>query len=85
MIVHESNFQMSLLPLNEAHLKLLKDNFEKYFSIEQNATLDANFWILHPFSCDSITTVAEDLISLQSDFGMKAIFEETPSNFRSTY
>ena len=64
---------------------MLQDIFEKYFSIEQNATLDAIFWILHPFSCDSITTEAKDLIALQSDFDMKAIFKEAPSNFRCTY
>ena len=43
MTEHESNFQMQLLPLIEAHLKLLLENFEKYFTAEQNATLDANF------------------------------------------
>ena len=32
--------------------------------------------MLHPFSYDSITT--KDLIDLQSDFGMKALFNETP-------
>ena len=33
---------MQLLPLIEAHLKLLQENFGKYFTAEQNATLDAN-------------------------------------------
>ena len=53
-------------------------NFEKYFIAEQNSTLDANSWMLHPFTYDSITTKIEDLIDLQSDFGMKALFKETP-------
>ena len=65
---------MQLLPLIEAHFKLLQINFETYFTAEQNATLDANSWILHPFTYDSITTKTEDLIDLQSDFGMKALF-----------
>ena len=42
MTEHESNFQMQLLPFIEAHLKLLQENFEKYFTSAQNATLDAN-------------------------------------------
>ena len=45
MTEHESNVQMQLLPLIEAHLKLLQENFEKYFTAEQSATLDANSWI----------------------------------------
>ena len=69
---------MQLLPLIEAHLKLLQENFEKYFSAKQNATLDANSWILHPFACDSITTEIKDSFDLQSDFGIKALFKETP-------
>ena len=56
MTEHGSNFQMQLLPLIEAHLKLLQENFEKYFTAEQNATLDAKSWILHSFTYDSITT-----------------------------
>ena len=68
---------MQLLPLIEAHLKLLQGNFEFYFTAEQNATLDANSWILHPFTYDRITTETEDLIDLQSDFGIKALFKET--------
>ena len=47
---------MQLLPLIEAHLKLLQENFEKYFTAEQNDTLDAKSWILHPFTYDRITT-----------------------------
>ena len=35
------NFQMHFLPLIEAHLELLQENFEKYFTAQQNATLDA--------------------------------------------
>ena len=50
----------------------------KYFTAEQNATLDANSLILHPFTYESISTETEDLIDLQSDFGMKALFKETP-------
>ena len=64
MTEHGSEFQMQLLLLIEAHLKLLQENFEKYFTSEQNATLDANFWILHPFTDDNITTETEDLIDL---------------------
>ena len=45
MTEHGCNFQMQLLPLIEAHLKVLKENFEKYFPAEQDATLDANFRI----------------------------------------
>ena len=78
MTEHEINFQMQLLPRIEAHLKLLEENFEKYFTAEQNATCEANSWILHPFTYDSITTEIEDLIDLQSDYGMKALFKETP-------
>ena len=47
MTEHGSSFQMQLLPLIEANLKLLRENFEKCFTAEQNATLDANSWILH--------------------------------------
>ena len=78
MTEHGSNIQMQLLPLIEAHLKLLQENFEKYFTAEQNASFDVNSWILQPFTYDSITTETEDLIDLQSDFGMKALFKETP-------
>ena len=53
MTEHGSNFQMQLLPLIKAHLKLLHDNFEKYFTAKQNATHDANSWIIHPFIYDS--------------------------------
>ena len=49
MTKHWSNFQMQLLALIEAHLKLLQENVEKYFTAKQNVTLDANSWILHPF------------------------------------
>ena len=57
---------MKLLSLIEARLKLLQENFEKYFAAEQNATLDANSWKTHSFTYryDSITTEAEDLIDL---------------------
>ena len=48
MTKYGSNFQMQMLPLIEAHLKLLQENFEKYFTAEQNATLDANSRTLHP-------------------------------------
>ena len=34
--------------------------------------------MLHPCTYDSITTETEDLIDLQSDFGMKALSKETP-------
>ena len=61
---------MQLLPFIKAHLKLLQENFEKYFTAEQNAALDANSWILNPFK-------TKDLIDLQSDFGIKALFKET--------
>ena len=64
MTEYGSNFLMQMLPLNEAHLKLLLKNFDKYFTAEQNATLDANSWILHPFTYDNITTETEDLIDL---------------------
>ena len=53
---------MQLLPLIEAHLKLLEENFEKYFTAEQNPTVDANSWILHSFTDDSITTETKHLI-----------------------
>ena len=33
---------------------------------------------LHPFTYDSVTTETEDLLDLQSDFGTKALFKETP-------
>ena len=66
---------MKLLSLIEARLKLLQENFEKYFAAEQNATLDANSWKIHSFTYDSITTEAEDLIDLQSDFDLKALFK----------
>ena len=58
-------------------LNCCKENFEKYFSAKENATLDAYSWILHPFTYDSIITETKDLIDLQSDFGMKALFKET--------
>ena len=66
MTEHEINFQMQLLPLIEAHLKLLEENFEKYFTAVQNATCEANSWILHFFTYNSITTETEDLIDIQS-------------------
>ena len=50
----------------------------KYFTADQIVTLDANSWILHSFTYDGITTATKDLIDLQSDFGMKALFKETP-------
>ena len=62
---------MQLLPPIEAHFKLLQENFEKYLTAEQNATLDANSCILHPFTCGCVSTEAEDLFDLQSDFGMR--------------
>ena len=77
MTDHGSNFQMQMLPLIEAHLKLLQENFEKYFNAEQNASLNPNSWILHSFTYDSITTEIEHLINLQANFGMKALFKET--------
>ena len=40
MTEHGSIFQMQLLPVVEAHIKLLQE-FEKYFAAEQNATLEA--------------------------------------------
>ena len=45
-----SNFQIQLIPVIEEHLKMLQENFEKYFTAEQNATLDANSYTLHPFT-----------------------------------
>ena len=77
MTEHWIEFQMQLLTLIEGHFKLLQGNFETYFPAKQNATFDANSSILHPFTNDSITTETEDLIDLQSDFGMKALFKET--------
>ena len=77
MTKHGSNFQMQLLPLIKAHLKLLQKNFEKYFTTEQKATLDANSGILHPF--DSLTTETEDLIKIFNQvLGLKDYFKETP-------
>ena len=70
MTEHEGNFQMQVLPLIEAHLKLLQENFEKYFTAEQNATLDANSRILLSFTYDSITTENKHFIDPQSNFGM---------------
>ena len=64
MTEHRSNFQLQLLPVIKAHLKLLQENFEKYSTAEQNATLDTKFWILYPFGYDSITTKTKDLIDL---------------------
>ena len=69
---------MQLLSLIEARLKLLQENFEKYVTAEQNATLDANSWILHSFTYDGITTETKNLIYLQSDFDIRALFKETP-------
>ena len=37
-----SCFEMQLLPLIDAHLKLLQENFEKYFTAEQNTVLNAD-------------------------------------------
>ena len=71
---HGSTFQQQLIPLIDEHLNLLQENFDKYFNSEQNTTLDANSWILQPFIYD--TAENEDLIDLQSDFGMKALFQE---------
>ena len=68
---------MQLLPLIEAHLKSLQENFEKYFTAEQNDTLDAKSWILHPFTYDRVTTETKDLFDLQSDFVIKALFKKT--------
>ena len=52
---------------------MLQENFEKYFTAEQNATLDANSYTLHLFTYHSITTKTKDLIDPQSDFGKKAL------------
>ena len=71
---------MQLLPLIEARF-IAARKFREVFhcrTAEQNATLDANSWILHSFTYDGITIETEDLIDLQSDFGMKALFKETP-------
>ena len=81
MTEHEINFHMQLLPLIEAHLKLLEENFEKYFTAEQNATFEAKSWILHPFTYDSIMTETKDLIDLQSNYGMKALFKKPYTEF----
>ena len=64
MTEHGSNFQMQLLPFIQARLKLLQENFEKYFTAEQSATLDANSCSLLPFTYDGITTETKDLIDL---------------------
>ena len=77
MTEHRSNFQMQLLLLIEAHLKLLQENFEKYFTAEQKVKLNANSWILRFFTYDSTTTKTKHLVDLQSNFGMKALFKET--------
>ena len=71
---HGSTFQQQLIPLIDEHLNLLQENFDKYFNSEQNTTLDAKSWMLQPFIYD--TAENEDLIDLQSDFGMKALFQE---------
>ena len=71
---HRSTFQQQLIPLIDEHLNLLQENFDKYFNSEQNTTLDANSWILQSFIYN--TAENEDLIDLQSDFGMKALFQE---------
>ena len=70
-----STFQQQLIPLIYEHLNLLQENFDKYFNSEQNTTLDANSWILQPFVYDTAEK-CEDLIDLQSDFGMKTLFQE---------
>ena len=70
-------FRCNCFHLLKHTLNYCKENFEKYFTAEQNAILDANSWILQPFHLDSITET-KDLIDLQSDFGMKALFKETP-------
>ena len=75
---HGSNFQEQLLPLIEAHFDLLQENLEKYFNAEQNAIFDANCWVLQPFTSDMPSTDPEDLIDLQTDFDMKALFKEIP-------
>ena len=75
---HGSNFKEQLLPLIKTHLHLSQENFEKYFNAEQNATFDANSWILQPFASDRSSTDPKDLIDLQTDFGVKALFKETP-------
>ena len=69
---------MQLLPFIDTDLKVLQKNFEKCFTAEQNATLYANSYILHPFTYSiTITTEAEDLINLQSDFSTKTLFNAT--------
>ena len=57
---------------------MLQENFEKFFDAEQNAALDDNSWILQPFTSDRPSTNPEDLIDLQTNFGIKALFKETP-------
>ena len=73
---HGSTFQQQLIPLIDEHLNLLQKNFDNKCDkhSEQNTTLDANSWILQPFIYD--TAENEDFIDLQSDFGMKALFQE---------
>ena len=79
MTEHGCNFEMQLLPLIEAHLKLLKKVLRS-ISLPNRMPHLMHFWILHPFTydCRPITTETEDLIDLQSDFGMKALFKEIP-------
>ena len=82
---HGSNFQMQLLPVIEAHIKFLQENFGKNFAAKQNATLGANSWILCRFTYDNITTETEYLIDLQSNFGT-ILFKETQyTEFWYTY
>ena len=66
MTEHGSNFQMQLLSVIEAHIYYLiaARKFEKYFAAKQNATLDANSWILCRFTYDNITIEIEYLIDL---------------------
>ena len=75
---HGSNFQEQLHPLIEAHLNLLQEYFEKYFNVKQNVILDTDSCILQPFTSDRPSTDPEDLIDLQTVFGMKALLKETP-------
>ena len=71
-------FRCSCFHLLKHTLNCCKEKFGKYFTAEQNATLDANSWILHPFTYDSTSTETKNLIDRRSDFGMKALFQETP-------
>ena len=78
MTEHGRNFQMQLPTLIEAHLTLLQENVWEVFHCWTKCRTWCWFLDIAPFYYYSFTAETNDLIDLQSDFGLKAFFKERP-------